>query len=754
MNTKYPLLWSALCLAMGIVLYDSFPSIIAQWTWLSAAGGVFFTLVLIRFLGRKGFIIGISLLFLSAAGMARMYLADESFLANSLWALRGSGIWTGVVKENPSVSQGKDSYARYYAELESIRYPDGSEKELSGTAFIYEADPKRIYRTGDRISVAGKMNPVRIYNNPGKIDLEGRYRSRRLLGRIYPDRRETIHYEGDSGKYRAIRWAEDIRAKLMNDFSPYMDPVRLHILMTLLFGGNYNEIPETIMNSFSATGIVHILSVSGSHVALLFGFLYFLGKWLHLPKRLVITGAILLVLFYSALSGLVPPVIRAALMGILSVGGVFVSREKTSLNLLGAAVTGMLLWDPYYLYDVSFQLSVGASGGILLFYKPLNFFLLKIPRLPGWVREGIALSLSAQVLTIPLILYDFHVFPLYFIPANLFVTPFLEWVIIAGLLASVLSMVFMPLAGGILQAADYLLWLSLRLNLKLSSFPRASLQIGGMTVPQIIFYYVTVLILWFKDKTIHRNIRIAAVGILWGGLLSLILFLYVTAPSMTVYCPDLGSDRGAALVMGDHKILYYKGSGIPSHTSNWEWNSLLGYEGLFSADLLILNLEEVKKPIPLTVPFPVKEIWVTGGKAELKAPEVFRDHEEIIREAGKGQLSLGNIRLVTNGSSWLISYKKGNIYISGRRELSIPSYPDHLLWVAGMKMGSNGYTEEETDRIHPEAIIYGGSRMQSSWEDMDLFEFKNYRAANVYKDGMQAASFDQEWKLREKNLWR
>lgn len=754
MNTKYPLLWSALCLAAGILFYDSFPAITMQWAGLFAAGGIFFTFILLYFLGKKGIIIGLSLLLFSASGMARMYLADEAFQANSLWAVRGSGTWSGIVKEDPLVSREKEPYARYYAELESIRYADGTEKGLSGTAFIYESVPKKIYRTGDRISVAGKMSPVRIYNNPGKIDLEGRYRSRRLLGRIYPDRRETVHFVGDSGKYRPVRWAEDIRAKLMNDFSPYMDPVRLHILMTLLFGGSYNEIPETIMNSFSATGIVHILSVSGSHVALLFGFLYFLGKWLHLPKKIVITGAILLVLFYSALSGLVPPVIRAAVMGILSVGGVFVNREKTSLNILGAAVTGMLLWDPYYLYDVSFQLSVGASAGILLFYKPVSRFLQRIPLMPRWVKEGIALSLSAQVLTIPLILYDFHVFPFYFIPANLFVTPFLEWVIIAGLLASVLSLIFMPLAGGILQGADYLLWLSLRLNLTLSSFPRAVLQTGGMTFPQIVFYYVTVLILWFKEKIIHRHFRMAAAGILWGGLLFLILFLYVTVPSLMVYCPDLGPDRGAALVMGDHKILYYKGSGVSSHISNWEWNSLLGYEGLFSADLLILNLEDVKKPIPLTVPFPVKEIWVTGGKAELKAPDVFRDHRERIRELSRGKYRLGRVRLFTNGSSWLISNPEGNIYLSGRKELSIPSWPDHLLWVAGMKMGSNGYTEEEIDRIHPEAIIYGGSRMQSSWEDMDLFESKNYRAANVYKEGMQAASFKQQWKLRGKSVWQ
>lgn len=61
------------------------------------------------------------------------------------------------------------------------------------------------------------------------------------------------------------------------------------------------------------------------------------------------------------------------------------------------------------------------------------------PKLPKWVKEGIALSSAAQLLTIPIMLYDFHRFPVYFIFANLFVTPFLEWVIIAGLVAALVS---------------------------------------------------------------------------------------------------------------------------------------------------------------------------------------------------------------------------------------------------------------------------------------------------------------------------
>lgn len=130
------------------------------------------------------------------AGMGRMFLADRYYEQQSSWAAGSEGRWTGIVKEAPSVNRDGDAYARYYTELESITYSDGVEKSLSGTAFVYDTRPEKLYGTGDTISVTGKMTAVRIYKNPGKIDLEGRYRSRRLMGRIYPQEPEkSIFWE-------------------------------------------------------------------------------------------------------------------------------------------------------------------------------------------------------------------------------------------------------------------------------------------------------------------------------------------------------------------------------------------------------------------------------------------------------------------------------------------------------------------------------------------------------------------------------
>ena len=744
MSGRQGLLWAAIFLSAGVFLYDELSPFGLPYLW--AFPLALAVLLLLMSYVRKGKVLALlgGAIFLLALGMGRMEVADLVWSRQSSWAIGSDGTFQAIVMEEPLVQDGVDGYARYLVDLEEIRYGDGTEKKLSGTAYFYDTAEKEMYRPGDRISMEGKLHPIRLYGNPGKIDLAGRYRSRRLLGRIYEAERAAPSFVEDSGAYRMERMATDMKKGLAASFAPYMDPTRLHLLMTLLFGGSYNEIPESVMTSFQTTGIIHILSVSGSHVALLFGFLYFLGKWLRLPKKIVIAFAVVVVLFYAALSGLVPPVIRAAVMGILSVGGVFLEREKATLNLLGAAVLGMLLWDPFYLYDVSFQLSVGASAGILIFYRPLLSYLQKIYYLKNWIREGIALSTAAQVLTLPIVLYDFHAFPLFFIPANLFVTPFLEWVIIAGLLAAAVSLLFVPLAGGTLYVSDYLMWCGLRLNFYLSSLPKASIGTGGMSALASVLYYATVAGLYFRKKLwAKRRLAYGALAA-WAALFLAVCISWWMTPSFRVYCPDLGADRGLVLVNGKQNILYYKASGVSSHTANWEWNSFLGYEGIFDADILIINAEDAKETVPLTMTIPIKEIWVTGNPSLLSPLWEKQNGERRVMKMAK--LSVGNLIFETNGSTWRIEQGEKEIYLAGKK-LMASSPKVHTLLLSGGSFQM--LSEKEIASIAPDVVLYGGSRLVNAWEDMELFDFQNIPAVNLYAKGAQEVVFEGKWRLRK-----
>ena len=740
------LLWSGISLSIGVIGYDYIKEE-TLWVGVVLLGIAFLLLGTACWKKEKALFLGAALCFFCLIGMGRMYVSDEALQNESSWVVGSEGTYEAVIIEPPLMDKEEGAYTRYLVDLEKIRYADGIEKTLHGTAYLYESGVEHSHFLGERISVLGQMTAIRNYKNPGKMNLEGRYRSRHLLGRIYLPEGVSIDSLGDSGTCMPMRLAETIKGHVFDSFLPYMDEKRLHILMTLLFGGNYNDISPSIMNSFSATGIVHILSVSGSHIALLFGFLYFLGKWIGLPHKAVLISSIGVVLFYALLAGFVPPVIRATAMGILTVGGVFLEREKTTLNLLGAVVAGMVLWDPFYLYDVSFQLSVGASAGILLFYRSILGSLKKLFSVPFWILEATSLAISAQLLTIPIILYDFHVFPLYFIPANLLVAPFLEWTIIAGLLAAALSIICMPLAGGILYVADYGLWIALRLNMALASLPKASVGIGGMTAWQSIWYYLTLGMIYFHRSWLSFSRKRLVVASIWGIFSLWIGFLYVTAPKLLVYCPDLGPDQGMVLVHGNQKILYYKGGGVVSHRSAWEWNSFLGYEGIFAADILILNVEDVLHTIPFTLSVPVKEIWVTGGSWKDKVPKLQDTYEAPIRQLGKAKLAMGDILYHTNGSSWIIGNDVWNIYIQGKKSISPLDVHPHRLWLVGQG-GYKELTTKDMEQVVPEMVVYYGNRLQHSWENMELFTLYPIEARNTYLDGMQEITFNNEWHLR------
>ena len=215
-------------------------------------------------------------------------------------------------------------------------------------------------------------------------------------------------------------------------------------------------------------------------------------------------------------------------------------------------------------------------------------------------------------------------------------------------------------------------------------------------------------------------------------------------PSTRVICPDLGGDRGILLVNDGRNILYYKASRISSRTAVWEWNSILAYEGVEEADVLILDLEDVDKPLPLVMGIPVREIWVTGGDPRKWATQLLAGQTARVRCLGKAALSLDELHFITNGSSWQMVMGEKDIFLSGRRPM--PKASPHTLWITGSH-GFQEYTEKDAETMAPELVIYGGTRLVHAYEDMELFDFKDIPSVNLYQKGMQEVVYKNGWKL-------
>ena len=703
---RYGLLWAATGMAAGILAFSEFS---LSWGILVVLYGLCWGILLAAWrLKQVTAVVYICAVLTLLTGYARMGL-EQRVWEKQAHCLSGSeGTYQVVLKEKPSRSVYKSGDMRGLAELEKIAYPDGESRDIHGSVYIYFPETQGPgLLPGDRWYVKGALKPVRLYRNPGKINLAGRYQSKRLLGKIYVENPEDMKAGGVSGKYGMFRQAEIWKGRLRACFYRAMDKDHGPIMMTLLFGGSYDELPEGVIQSFSDTGIVHILSVSGSHISLVLSFLTLAGRWVRLPEKIIILLSITGVLGYSVMAGWVPPVIRAVIMGILSAGGLLFNRDKDALNLLGAAVLCMLLWNPLLLYDVSFQLSAGASLGILLFYRPAAGQLKRIFWLPRFIAEGIALSVSAQLITIPLVLYNFHRLPSYFILSNLWVTPFLEWAMLLGLGASFSLFTYLPLTGIYLQAADFFVGLAVKSNYIIAGLPGASFPVRAMTWMEIGLYYWVLLLLFFHDYWKVR--RRAAYGALGVSLFLLLGILAETwySPSMVAYVLDVSPARAAVIRNGESTVVYVKNASIALPLVSRETDSFLQYLGAKKIDLLLWDDTESREWSPVQLSVPIMNVSAASGENRQITDPVLRRIYGVNKNRSQWRNDEG-LYVMGTGPSWIVSHGKGCLVIDGG---NLPGgrrgeHPVHCAWIGGAGRFKGTVTHGKIKRLQPEAAVY------------------------------------------------
>ena len=219
------------------------------------------------------------------------------------------------------------------------------------------------------------------------------------------------------------------------------------IAEALLIGYKQDLDPE-IVQSYSNTGVVHIIAISGLHLGLIYWLLLLLLKplnksartrWLH--ALLVITGLWL----FSFLAGAQPSVLRSALMFSCMVAGNSMKRRSPAINTLAVSAFILLCYNPFWLWDAGFQLSYAAVLSILLFNQPVyRLFYVKNKLLDAAWKLNAA-TISAQLLTLPVSLYLFHQFPLFFLFSNFIAVP-LSSLLLLGEIGLCIVALYPPLA--------------------------------------------------------------------------------------------------------------------------------------------------------------------------------------------------------------------------------------------------------------------------------------------------------------------
>ena len=225
-------------------------------------------------------------------------------------------------------------------------------------------------------------------------------------------------------------------------------------IFAMLFGG-YGGLQPELLDAFTATGLVHILSVSGSHISLIAAVMAWLGMALRLSKGMRAVLVIGTIAVYSLLSGCVPPVIRSAIMGGLAFLALSLDRERDARRILLITGLVMLAVSPLLLFHISFQLSFLATAG-LLYLAPVVRAWLKEWHCGEFVSAGLAITIAAQLSTLPILAWYFNQLSISSLLANLTIVPIVELIIVIGLFGGIIAFL-VPFLGRIIYAGDSLL---------------------------------------------------------------------------------------------------------------------------------------------------------------------------------------------------------------------------------------------------------------------------------------------------------
>jgi len=211
------------------------------------------------------------------------------------------------------------------------------------------------------------------------------------------------------------------------------------LLMALLFGEQTEVDPEAMVD-YQKAGIVHILSVSGMHVGFVVMLVRGLTRWLghsRMAKGIQHSILIMVLLAFGCMAQWAPPVLRAIGMVLWMLIGQWMSRPVWSLQALTALWFLILLAQPQALYDLSLQLSFSAIIGICMFQPFMSQWYKHCHWGLRYLGDALSLSIAAQLGTLPLCLYYFHQFPLYFLLANLAILPLLGLLMVVALTGAV-----------------------------------------------------------------------------------------------------------------------------------------------------------------------------------------------------------------------------------------------------------------------------------------------------------------------------
>ena len=363
---------------------------------------------------------------------------------------------------------------------------------------------------GDRILISKNLQHIKNSGNPGAFNYQRYAAFQQIFHNVFLNNTHWVKL-GDKNVNGFKQFIFTARENILGILRKYIPAAKdeLGIAEALLIGYT-NDLDKDLVQAYSNTGVVHIIAISGMHLGLIYVMLVWLFAKIPVISKSKITQVALILSclwLFSLLTGAAASVLRSAVMfTFISVGKTF-SKQSSIFNSLAASAFVMLCYNPYFLWDVGFQLSYLAVIGIIIFQQPVYTWLFITNKWIDKIWKLMAISLAAQVLTFPICIYYFHQFPNLFLLTNIIAVPLSSVILFAEI--GLVAFSWLPFAGSIIgQLTGWLLWAMNKIIVWVSRLPFAVWDhISATAISTWLLYAVVIgLSAWLlnKNKTALR----------------------------------------------------------------------------------------------------------------------------------------------------------------------------------------------------------------------------------------------------------
>lgn len=404
---------------------------------------------------------------------------------------------------------------------------------------------------GDSLYIEGEFKQPEEARNYKGYNYKQYLKTKKIIGTVELEKAKILKSSNGSFIHNIQKYIRDTINGTLTDEEG-------NLLLAILLGDK-DKLSEDIQESFKTSNLSHMLAVSGAHVSyIILGLTYVLQNSIIGKKNGKIV-CIIFLLAFMAITNFTPSVTRACIMAILTLFSSIIYRKSDVYTNISVAALITLIFNPYSLLDLGFQLSYGGTIGIIIFIKRIQEKKSN-SKVINYIKQMALVSIYANIIIIPIMMYHFNTVSFTFIISNIMASPILGIIVITGFLFIIASITVKPLTRLIAIFIKPILSILIKISQICSKLPFSNILVVTPYMFNVISYYAIILYC-IKSK---KNNKYKIIICLLIVLILINFIIYIFPQKLRIFFIDVGQGDSTLIITPDKKTVLIDGGGSDS----------------------------------------------------------------------------------------------------------------------------------------------------------------------------------------------